>query len=75
MWDLADRYVGTPERPVVAHADLLRNCILKKGLQIKACPDPHSRHAIFVGWDADNKAERNQLATELADEAILTTKD
>jgi len=70
VWQLADEYVGSPEKPVIARADLHAEIYLSHNLSFDADGQPHSRHANVIGWSDDHSLQKI-IALQLAEASNL----
>ena len=73
IWQIADEFVATEKKPVIARADLLASEFASHDLQIAPHPEPHERHANVIGWPEDEGRQRI-IALELASTAVLVTR-
>ena len=73
VWAIADEFVSTAEKPVIARADLPASSYLSKALTIEPDGVPHPRHSNAVGWLTDHSAQK-VIALQLAESAALFMK-
>jgi hypothetical protein len=73
VWGIADEFVGTPQKPIIARADLSAIQITQRHLQIENAPHPHPRHANVTGWPEEEELQR-VIAIELANIAALVSR-
>jgi hypothetical protein len=73
VWAIGDEFVGTPQKPIIARADLSAIQITRQQLQTEPSPHPHPRHANVTGWPEDEELQR-VIAIELANIAALVPR-
>lgn len=71
IWDMGIRHVSEVRaKPLLGRADITAKHVFSTGLQVRADPEPHPRHANIVGWPGD-KSKQKLVAIKLAEEAFL----
>lgn len=73
VWAIANEFVGTPEKPVIARADLPAATYYSHALTIATDGIPHPRHGNVIGWLGDHSAQK-VVALQLAESAELSLK-
>lgn len=73
VWQIADEFVATAEKPVIARADLEAREYLSRRLSFDPDGIPHLRHANVIGW-SDEQSLQQLIALELAEAAVLVHK-
>ena len=73
VWQIADEFVGTAEKPVIARADLAAREFLSRQLSFDPDGTPHPRHANVIGW-SDEQSLQKMIALELAEASVLIRK-
>ena len=68
---IAHQFVSTPEKPVIARADLQVRNYSAVGLRIEIDGQPHPRHGNAVGW-SDQHALQKIGALQLAESATVS---
>ena len=73
VWRIADEFVATAEKPVIARADLEAREYLSQQLSFDPDGIPHPRHANVIGW-SDEQSFQKVIALQLAEAAVLVRK-
>ena len=68
---IADDFVSTPDRPVLAKADLAVRIYSSAGLRIEIDGVPHPRHGNALGWSGQHALQK-VVALQLAEAATVS---
>ncbi len=73
LWQIADEFIGTAEKPVIARADLEAGEYFSRRLSFDPDGMPYPRHADVIGW-SDEPSLQKMIALELAEASVLVRK-